>query len=158
MKLLDFISRKAIVPSLKARDRKGVVQELVTVLKKANPSEKISVADIAEAVLERETKIGSTGIGGGVALPHARVEGLKNVVAAFGRAAKPIDFAALDREPVGLFFLIVSPPSRAEDYTKALAKLAKLVKAPNFCKFLRAAKTAKDLEEVFRDAEEMVGV
>jgi mannitol/fructose-specific phosphotransferase system IIA component (Ntr-type) len=158
MKLLEFIPKKGIAPSLKASDRKAVVAELVTLLKKAHADERISVTDVAAAVLEREVKVGSTGLGGGVAIPHARIDGIKGVIGAFGRCPKAIDFAAVDGEPVSLFFLIISPPAKDADYAAALQKVAQVIKTQNFCKFLKAAKTAKDIEEVFRDAEEMVGV
>ncbi len=155
MKLLDFISRKAIVAGLKGTERKAVILELVTAMKKANATDKIKVEDVAGAVLERELKVGSTGLGHGVAIPHARVDAVKSVVGVFGRAPKALDFAAVDGAPVDLFFMIVSPVAKQEEYAEALKTVAQAVKAPNFCKFLRAAKTVKDIEEVFKDAESM---
>lgn len=157
MKLLEFISKKAIVSGLKGKDRKAVIVELVTALKKANTAAKINVDDVASAVLEREMKVGSTGLGGGVAIPHARVDAVRDVVGVFGRMPMAIDFAAVDGSPVDLFFLIVSPESKQAQYAEALKKVAVAVKSPNFCKFLRAAKTSKDIEEVFKDIEAMAG-
>ncbi len=158
MKLLDFIPRKGISASLKAADRKGVVNELAALLKKAHPTGKINVQDVATAVLERETKVGSTGLGGGVAIPHARVDAVQDVVGVFGRTVKPLDFSAVDGDPVSLFFLIVSPASMAKEYATALEKVAHAIKRPNFCKFLRAARTAREIEEIFKDAEETANV
>ncbi len=157
MKLLDFISKKAIIAVLKGTDRKAVIVELVTAMKKANATDKIKVDEVAGAVLERELKVGSTGLGWGVAIPHARVDAVKSVVGVFGRAPKAIDFAAVDGQPVDLFFLIVSPESKREQYSETLKKVAQAIKEPTFCKFLRAAKTTKDIEEVFRDIEVMAG-
>ena len=140
---------------LKGKDRKAIILELVTALKKANASDKIKVDDVAVAVLERELKVGRTGLGAGVAIPHARGDAVRSVVGVFGRAPKAIDFAAVDGAPVDLFFLIVSPVSKQEEYSEALKKVAQAIKAPNFCKFLRAAKTVKEIEEVFKDVEAM---
>jgi mannitol/fructose-specific phosphotransferase system IIA component (Ntr-type) len=156
MKLTHLISRKGILPHLKGRDRKAVVTELATALKAACPGEKIKVDEVAGAVLERELKVGSTGVGGGVAIPHARIDAVKGTVCVFGRAAAPIEFKAVDGLPVDLYFLIVSPGSHQAEYAEALKTVALAIKAKNFCKFLRAARTVKEIEEVIRDAEEMV--
>src|SRR6185369_2135782 len=98
---------------------------------------------------------GSTGIGGGVGVPHAKLEGVKNVIGAFGRASSPFDFNAVDGQPVNLIFLIIAPPSKNEAYLKALQKVMSALKKPNFVKFLRGAKTVRDIEEIFREVEEV---
>ena len=154
MKLTDFISKKAIIPNLKATDKKGVIQELVQAARKGAEGERFVVSDIVDAIVARE-KIGTTGIGGGVGIPHAKIEGVKNVIGAFGRAAVPLDFNAVDREPVNLFFLIIAPPSKNDAYLQALGKVMAALKKPNFVKFLRSAKTSKDIEEIFREVEEV---
>lgn len=157
MKLTDVISRKSIVLNLKAPTKKAAVTELVTALKKACENEKFTVADVVDAVMERE-KVGSTGLGGGVAVPHAKLAAVKGVVGAFGRLAKGIDFNSVDGEPVSLVFLILAPPEKNEDYLASLQKTMRAIKQPNVCKFLRAAKTVKDVEEVFRELEEVAKV
>ena len=157
MKLTEFIRRKAIVPSLKAPNKRGIVSEMVTALKKACEGEKIPLEDVVEAVMERE-KAGSTGLGGGVAVPHAKLGSLREVVGAFGRCAKGIDFNSVDGEPVSLVFLVLAPPSKNEEYLAALQKTMRAIKHPNLCKFLRAAKTAKDIEDIFREVEETAKV
>ena len=154
MKLTDFISKKAILPVLKAGDKKGAIQELVQVARKAYEGEKFVVADIVDAIVQRE-KIGSTGIGAGVGVPHAKLDGIKNVIGAFGRASAPFDFNAVDGERVSLIFLILAPPSKNEEYLQALKKVMSALKRPNFVKFLKGAKTGKEIEEIFREAEEV---
>jgi PTS system nitrogen regulatory IIA component len=154
VKLTEFISKKAIIPVLKAGDKKGAIQELVQAARKAYEGEKFVVTDIVEAIVERE-KIGSTGIGGGVGVPHAKLDGIKNVIGAFGRAPTPFDFNAVDGQPVGIIFLIISPPSKNEAYLKALQKVMSALKRPNFVKFLKGAKTVRDIEEIFREVEEV---
>lgn len=157
MKLTEFIRKKAIILSLKSPNKRGIVNEMVTSVKKACDGEKFSVDDVVEAVMERE-KVGSTGLGGGVAVPHARLDSLKDVVGAFGRCVKGVDFNSVDGEPVSLVFLILAPPAKNEDYLAALQKTMRAIKQPNLCKFLRAAKTAKDVEDIFREVEETAKV
>jgi len=154
VKLTEFIPKKAILPVLKAKDKKGAIQELVQAARKAFDNERFVVADIVDAIVQRE-KIGSTGIGGGVGVPHAKLDGIKNVIGAFGRVAPPIDFSAVDGEPVSLIFLILSPPAKGEAYLKALQKIMTALKRPNFVKFLKGAKTNGDIVEIFREIEEV---
>ncbi len=153
MKLTDFIPRKAIVPHLKSKDKKGVVQELVQAARKGHEGEKFVVAEIVDAILQRE-KMGSTGVGGGVGIPHAKLEGIRNVIGAFGRTSTGIDFSAVDGEQVHVVFLILSPPSKNDAYLQALQKVMGAIKRPHFLKFLRSAKNPKDIEEIFREVEE----
>lgn len=153
MKLTDLIPRKAIIPELKAKDKKGAIQELVQAARKAHEGEKFDVDDIVNAIVARE-KTGSTGIGSGVGIPHAKVEGVKDVVGAFGRVHPGLDFSAVDGEPVQLLFLILAPPSMGDAYLQILRKIMGAIRRPNVVKFLKAAKTAKDIEDVFREVEE----
>ena len=157
MKLTDFLPRKAIIPNLKAKDKKGAIQELVQAARKANDGEKFVVADIVEAIVARE-KIGTTGVGGGVGIPHANLDGVKTLVGAFGRSASGIDFNAVDGEKVYLIFLILASPSKNELYKGALQKVIAALKRPNFVKFLRGAKTAKDIDDIFHEVEEVASV
>lgn len=157
MKLTEMISRKAILPNLKATDKKGAILELVKAIKTVYGPEKFQVKDIVDAVMERE-KLGSTGLGRGVAVPHARTPALKTVFGAFGRHPRGIEFNALDGEPVHLVFLIVSPASAPEEYQRALKCVMEAIRQPNFAKFLKNASTAKEIEETFREAEELIKV
>jgi len=154
MKLSDLISKKVIIPELKAKDKKGVIAELVKVFKAGT---KLPVADVTSAILERE-KLGSTGIGRGVAVPHAKSKHLAKVVAALGRAKKPIPFDAIDGEPVDLFFLILSPEDASDEYHQALQSVMQVLKKGSILNFLRGAKGIKDMEEILRDAEEPIKV
>ena len=153
MKLTDLIPRKAIIPELKAKDKKGAIQELVQAVRKAHEGEKFNVADIVDAIIARE-KTGSTGIGEGVGIPHAKVEGVKDVVGAFGRVNPGIDFTSVDGQPVNLIFLILAPPSQNDAYLQILRKVMAALKKPNFVKFLKQVKAVKDIEDVFREVEE----
>ncbi|MBI4563374.1 MAG: PTS sugar transporter subunit IIA [Planctomycetes bacterium] len=158
MKITEFISRKAVVANLKSVDKKGVIQELVAAMKKAYPGERFATGDVVHAILDREHRLGSTGLGSGVAIPHAYIESLKGIVGAFGRSDHTIDFNAVDGQPVRLFFLIASPTIHKAEYMEALKATSTAIRTQNFCKFLLAAKTVKEIEEVFRDAEELAKV
>ena len=157
MKLTEFITKKAIALNIKAKDKKGALTELVQVMRKAYEGEKFTVAEIVEGVLQRE-KLGSTGLGGGVAVPHAKLEGIKGVIGAFGRSSKGLDFNAVDGEAVHLVFLILSPPSRNDAYLRALQKVMLAIKQPNVIRFLQTSKTVKDIEDIFREVEEATPV
>lgn len=158
MKLTDFIAKKAIIAELKASDKKGVVAELVAAMKKAYPSDRIPGPELVDAILHRESKLGSTGLGGGVAIPHAHVDSLKNLVGAFGRSSRPVEFGAIDGLPVHLFFVIASPPARKTDYIEALKITSTAIRTANFCRFLKGARTTREIEEIFREVEEVAEV
>lgn len=157
MKIAEFIPKKAIVTDLKAKDKKGAIQELVKAVKGTGAGSKIVVAEVTQAILERE-KLGSTGIGRGVAVPHAKSARVSKLVGALGRAKKPVPFDAIDGAGVDIFFLILSPPEAGEEYHKALTSIMQLVKKNTFLDFLRNGKGLKDLEEILKDAEEPIKV
>lgn len=157
MKITDFIPRKAILPALKSKDKKGAILELAQAARKAFDGEKFAVAEVVDAIVAREKK-GSTGLGDGVGIPHEKIEGIKNVVGAFGRAPAGIDWNSVDGAPVQLVFLILAPPSKSDSYLQALQKVTGALRRPNFLKFLRAAKASKDIEEIFREVEEVASV
>ena len=157
MKLTDFINRKAIIPNLKAKDKKAAIQELVQAMKKSSDGERFSVTEIVNGVMERE-KLGSTGVGTSVGVPHAKLPGIKNVIGAFGRSKEGLDFNAVDGEAVHLVFLILSPPSKSEAYLQALQKVMLAIRRQNFLKFLKAAHSVKDIEVIFKEVEEVASV
>jgi|SRR3972149_4470463 len=157
MKLTEYFSKKAIVSQLKASDKKGAIKELVQVVKDVYNPSKFQVNDIADDVIKRE-KLGSTGLGKGVAVPHAKIVELKKVIGAFGRSTDGIDFDAVDGEPVHLIFLILSPTGGTDLHLEALRKIMQAIKRPNFCKFLNSAKGIKDIEDIFVEYEEEVKV
>lgn len=159
MKITEFISRKSIIADVKAKDKKAVVLELVKSIKSAYGLTKLPVNDVANAVMERE-KVGSTGIGRGIALPHAKCSQVSKLVGAFGRSVSGIPFEAVDGEPVHLVFLILAPDKKdfTEAYHKSIQLIMEGVRVGNFCSFLKGAKSVKDLEEVFKDSEELIKV
>jgi len=155
MKLCDFIIKKSIVKELKSLDKKGVIIELVEAVKNANKSEKIKVAEVVDLLIKRE-KIGSTGIGNSIAVPHVKVEGIKSAIGAFGRSVTGIDFNAVDGELVHIIFLVLSPTDAPEAHLQALRRIAQATKQPNFCKFLQEAKDVNEIYSLFNEFDEVV--
>lgn len=127
MKIVDYLSPENVLPELSARTGDGVLEEFAQHLKSTG---KIGdAASLVEILRDRE-KLGSTGIGHGVAIPHGRLRGLKEIIIAFGRSVQGIDFDAHDGQPVNLFFLLVAPEDSAGMHLKALARISRIVKNP----------------------------
>jgi len=125
MRLSDFIHEENVIPDLKAKDKKEVLEELVDTLVEVEPS--LDKNALVKVLLERE-RLGSTAIGEGVAIPHGKFSGIDRPSISFGRSRKGLDFESMDGEPTYLFFLLVAPESSASVHLKALAKIAKMLK------------------------------
>lgn len=108
---------------------------------------------LLKALIERE-KIGSTGVGHGIAIPHVKSAAVKEVVTAVGIARTPLEYQAVDGEPVDLFFLLVSPSSEAQSHLETLRWLSRLVRHPDFGRFMRSARTPKDVVGLFKEMGE----
>lgn len=133
MKLSDLIHEENVIPDLKAKDKKGVLEELVDTLVEREPS--VDKSALVKVLLERE-RLGSTGIGDGVAIPHGKFAGITQPSISFGRSRKGLDFDSMDGEPTHLFFLLVAPENSASIHLKALARIAKILKNSAFRKEL----------------------
>lgn len=154
MNLLDIISRKAIVPSLKARTKEDAIEELVDVLIDAKDLPSASRDEVVRAVMKRE-RLGSTGIGAGLAVPHVKQSPhVPKIMGAFGRVPEGIEFGAIDGEPVHLLFLLLSPQGDPSVHLEALKKLSSLTRQENFCKFLRAARGVDDIADTLAEVGE----
>jgi fructose-specific phosphotransferase system IIA component len=125
--ILDFLDASTIDFSLKAVGKEEVIAALVEILRRAGRIQ--HPAALVEALLEREG-LGSTGIGHGVAIPHARSGELQRTVMALGRTERPVEFDAIDGKPTRLFFLLVAPDNGGNEHLFTLAKVARLVKDP----------------------------
>ncbi len=122
----DLVSPNAIIPALKVNGKKQALQEIAA---KAAALTGQSERAILEILLQRE-KLGSTGVGNGVAIPHGKLAKLANVFGLFARLERPVDFEALDGQPVDLIFLLLAPEGAGADHLKALARVARLAPAP----------------------------
>jgi PTS system nitrogen regulatory IIA component len=151
MKVLDFLQIDSVSTDLKSQSKQDVITELCQLLKSNG-----HIADdqaVVTSLLERE-KLGSTGIGQGIAIPHAKCAALNKIVAALGVSKKGIDFDSLDGEPVHVIFLLVAPPDSSGLHLKALARISRLLKDKFFRQALREAKTSDEIQKIIREEDE----
>ena len=148
MDLRDLITPEAVIPSLKVKNKKQALQELA---QKAAALTGLDGRLIFDTLLQRE-RLGSTGVGRGIAIPHGRLPGLKKIVSVFARLDEPIDFEALDEEPVDLIFLLLAPEQAGGDHLKALARISRLLREPASIEKLRASENRAALYSVLTEA------
>ena len=147
MELGDLITPEAVIPALKAKAKKQVLQELA---EKASGLTGLDPREIFDALLQRE-RLGSTAVGRGIAIPHGRLPALKNIVSVFARLERPIDFDAVDGEPVDLIFLLLAPEHAGADHLKALARISRLLREPQTIERLRASHDRASLFSALTD-------
>jgi len=135
MDLSDLITPDAILPALKANSKRQAIQAIA---EKAAYATAIPEREIFDTLIQRE-KLGSTGVGGGIAIPHGKLAKLSRIVGLFARLARPIDFEAVDEQPVDLVFLLLAPESAGADHLKALARIARHLREPGVAAKLRAS-------------------
>jgi len=135
MELGDLIPPDAVVPALKASNKKQALQALS---ERAAKLADLHSHDVYEALQQREL-LGSTGVGRGIAIPHGRLPALQNIFSVFARLEHPIDFEAPDEEPVDLVFLLLAPEHAGADHLKALARISRLLREPQSIAKLRTA-------------------
>lgn len=150
MKIMDFLSPKAVIANLKSTDKEGVIRELVESLAKAEDIK--NREDIVKVILTRES-LGSTGIGQGIGIPHAKTQSVKSLVAAFGLSHKGINFDSLDGEPVYIFFLLIAPEESAGPHLKALARISRMLKDKYFRELLKKSKDEKEILRIIQEED-----
>jgi PTS system nitrogen regulatory IIA component len=143
MKIVEFLRPDAVLANLGASSAQAALAELVRPI---CTTHRLEPQRVLETLLDRE-RLGSTGIGEGVAIPHGKVQGLPALVASFGRAPQGIDFRAIDGKPTFLFFTLVAPENSAGAHLKALARISRIFKNPSF---RDAILKAEGPEEIFR--------
>lgn len=152
MKLSDFVVPGAIVPDLKVGSKEQAIRAMVGSLKDAGTFSADDEESIVAAILKRE-ELGSTGIGKGVAVPHTKHPSVDKLVATVAIAPEGVDFASLDGEDVFILFLLVSPPERPGDHLRGLENISRHLRNQNFCNFLKQSKSADDVMELLREAD-----
>lgn len=135
MDIVDLLAPEAVLPSLKVQSKKHLLQELSA---RAGALTGLPDRRIFETLMERE-RLGSTGMGQGIAIPHGRIAGLARIVGLFARLETPIAYDAVDDQPVDLVFLLLAPEGAGADHLKALAKVSRLLRNQAACEKLRAA-------------------
>ncbi len=154
MKLSDIMVADAIVPELQAKTRDEAIAELVDALVAAGAISKANASEVVEAVLKRE-KQATTGIGKGVALPHAKLKGIKQPLGTIGRSSNGIDFVALDSKPVYSVILLLSSPENPDEHLQAMETIFKHVQRDMFRKFLRQSDSREAIVELIDEADEL---
>ncbi len=135
MEISDLLTPGAVIPKLTASSKKQALQELS---KTAAALTGMNERSIFDTLLERE-RLGTTGVGNGIAIPHGKPVGLDRLYGVFARLDKPIDFDSVDEQPVDLIFLLLAPESAGADHLKALARISRLLRNPAICEKLRGS-------------------
>jgi PTS system nitrogen regulatory IIA component len=147
MPLLDFLDPQAVLPALRVNGKKQALQELAF---QAARLTGLAESAIYEALLQRE-RLGSTGIGEGIAIPHGKLPGLDKIFGLVARLDKPVDFEALDGQPVDVLFLLLAPEGAGADHLKALARVARVLREPGLIERLRATRDAAALYAIMTE-------
>jgi PTS system nitrogen regulatory IIA component len=151
MQITDMFKKEYIIEELKANSKRAVLGELSEIFTRYHTG--IQNEAMVEVLLDRE-KLGSTGIGDGIAIPHGKLKGLDSLVISFGRSREGIDFDAIDGKPVHIFFLLMAPESSTGQHLKALAKISRMLKDQEFRNSLMSAKNAEELYRKIADKDE----
>ncbi|MDH3974392.1 MAG: PTS sugar transporter subunit IIA [Deltaproteobacteria bacterium] len=150
MKILDILKEELIIAELKASAKKEAIEEMSRIAVKHD--ERLQFDTLMDVLLERE-KLGSTGIGDGVAIPHGKVGNIDEVIAVFARSSEGVDFDSMDGKKTHLFFLLIAPENSTGAHLKALARISRLMKEPNFRMGLMEAKSREELYRAFADED-----
>ena len=153
MQIMDFLSKKAILVDIKSTNKEDVIKEMVDFLIEASDVEKRNRNKLIDALMSREV-LGSTAIGQGIAIPHAKCDCVDKLVAAFGLSKKGVDFDSLDGELAYIFFLLVAPQDSAGPHLKALARISRLLKDKYFRDTLRTCMDEKSVIKVITQEDE----
>ena len=151
MKILDILEPTAVIADMQATSKPEALQELAGVVTDLHPE--IDRTRLVEVLLDRE-ELGSTAIGEGIAIPHGKFPGVANVIAAFGRSMRGIDFDSLDGSPTRLFFLLVAPEISAGVHLKALARISRLLKDKSFRERIYAGTSSDALFAAITEEDE----
>jgi PTS system nitrogen regulatory IIA component len=144
MLLTDLVAPNAIIPALKVNGKKQLLQEIA-----AKAAELCGQSERAiQEVLQQRERLGSTGVGHGIAIPHGKLSRLSKLFGLFARLERSIDFEALDGQPVDLVFLLLAPEAAGADHLKALARVARLLRDADVARKLRSSRDAEALYAV----------
>jgi PTS system nitrogen regulatory IIA component len=151
MHITEIFKKEFIIEDLKAKNKRGVLAELseIFTLGPIKMDSKLMV----DVLMERE-KLGSTGIGDGIAIPHGKLKGLDTLLLSFGRSRVGVDFESIDGKPVHLFFLLMAPESSTGQHLKALAKISRMLKDERFRSELMSARSAEGLFKAIAEKDE----
>jgi PTS system nitrogen regulatory IIA component len=150
MNIVDFLKKESIITELRSRNKTEVVKELSQLVSSLYPN--INTDSLFQVLMDRE-KLCSTAVDAGVAIPHGKLGGISNIIAAFGRSVEGIDFESLDGNPTHLFILILAPENAAGTHLKLLARISKIFKFPDFRSRLMEAKSQDEIYELIAEED-----
>jgi PTS system nitrogen regulatory IIA component len=151
MKIMDIFRKEYIIEELKAKTKRDVLAELSGVIRPEDGTIKHEL--MVNTLLDRE-KLGSTGIGDGIAIPHGKLADLDELIVSFGRSREGVEFDSMDGKPANLFFLLLAPENTTGLHLKALAKISKMMKDNAFRKKLMEAKSKDELYVIIADKDD----
>ena len=147
MQIADLLSPEGVFAALKVQGKKQLLQELSA---RAAPLVHVPERRVYETLNERE-RLGTTGVGQGIAIPHGRLADLEKIVGVFVRLDTPIDYDAVDKQPIDLVFMLLAPEGAGADHLKALARVSRLLRNQAACEKLRAANSAEALYAILTE-------
>ncbi len=150
MELTELLTGEGIEPNLRATSKKQALQELA---RRAATVTGIDERQLFDVLMERE-RLGSTGVGSGIAIPHGKLSDLNQLHGVFARLEKPIDFQAIDDQPVDLIFILLAPEEAGADHLKALARVSRLLRDRETCDKLRGTADADALYAILTESQE----
>lgn len=150
MKILDVLQKEAIISDLKSQDKKGILEELVAPIARITG---VNHKDIVRVLMDRE-QLGSTGIGGGIGIPHGKLKQLESLALGFGLSRKGVDFESMDNQPTHIFFLLVTPENSTGLHLKMLARISRILKYDQFKKNLLDAANSDEIFSIIKEEDE----
>ena len=149
MKILDVMPKEAILADLKAQDKKGILEELVEPISRLK---EVNREELVRVLMERE-RLGSTGIGSGIGIPHGKLKDLDGLVLGFGLSRKGVDFESMDNRPTHIFFLLVTPENSTGLHLKLLARISKILKHDPFRERLLKAVDREEIYAIIKEED-----
>jgi nitrogen PTS system EIIA component len=150
MKILDVLQKEAIISDLKSQDKKGILEELVAPIARITG---VNHKDLVRVLMDREL-LGSTGIGGGIGIPHGKLKQLESLALGFGLSRKGVDFESMDNQPTHIFFLLVTPENSTGLHLKMLARISKILKHDPFKEKLLNAANSDAIFSIIREEDD----
>lgn len=150
MKILDVLQKEAILDDLKSKDKKGVLDELVAPVARIA---EVNHENLVRVLMDRE-RLGSTGIGGGIGIPHGKLKDLDSLVLGFGLSRKGVDFESMDGRPTYIFFLLITPENSTGLHLKLLARISRILKNEPFRERLLNAADRDEILSIIQEEDE----
>lgn len=156
MRLSDMLVREATIYDLRAGDKEGVLREVLASLAAAGRIDGARIDEIEQALIRRE-RLGTTGIGKGIAVPHAKHDSLEGVIVAIAHSRQGVDFASLDGKPVYTVFLLLASTRATTEHLAALERISAIVRDDDYWRFLRDARSAGEIHDIIAEADAAFG-